>query len=185
MRPKIICKICKEKKEHQAHGKCGKCYRKDYREKHKERIKEVRHQWYERNKEKVITNTKKWMRENPEKRRINKKRSNKKYYKTDKRKKVLQKSYHKHKSKNFSRGTTYQVIHGKNGYKPLGLPKEWFNCKVCGNTKTEIHHEVYPRGKVEIIKAINEGKIYCLCNRCHNNTHGKIACLPSKENQNE
>lgn len=42
----IVCKICKEIKEHEAHGMCGHCYRKEYREKHYDEIKLKERQYY-------------------------------------------------------------------------------------------------------------------------------------------
>lgn len=181
---KIICKVCKEKQEHQAFGMCGKCYRKDYREKNKERIAKVTHKKYMRHREKNIAVALKWREENFERWKENKKRSNKKYYKTDKRKAVLKRAREKDKSKHNSRCLTWAVIYGRNHFKPLGLPKEFFICK-CGSVDVEIHHEIYPKTKPEIVKAIDEGKIYCLCNRCHNNTHGKIRALPSKTKEDK
>jgi hypothetical protein len=41
-------------------------------------------------------------------------------------------------------------------------------CKKCGSfIRLEIHHKTYPLTFKKIKKAINEGRVYCLCKKCH------------------
>lgn len=49
----ITCKICKEIKEHEAHGMCGHCYKREYDKKHYEEIKLKRQQYYKDHREEI------------------------------------------------------------------------------------------------------------------------------------
>ena len=98
-----------------------------------------------------------------------------KYKKTPKGLATLKRFQIKHKKSNTSRGNTHSIIFGHRHYKPLDLPKSFFRCKVCGTTETiEIHHEIYPRTKVDIVKAIEDVKIYMLCKEHHTEIHMKM-----------
>lgn len=55
-----------------------------------------------------------------------------------------------------------------------GIQGSFFRChnKECDTIENlTIHHEIYPKTKWGIIRAINTGKIYMLCKECHNKLH--------------
>ncbi len=108
---------------------------------------------------------KKLMSTNPEKRRKYANNYYKKYYKLDKnkeRRKIKDaKSYKKNKRNWCCRAHTRNLINRKESF----LEKK---CKKCKSEKElEIHHEVYPKGKIKIIEAVKQGKIYYLCHKHH------------------
>jgi len=81
-----------------------------------------------------------WARNNPKKRAI-----------------VQLKNYHKNKWKHICRMHTRYIF-----------LTEGKSCKRCGtNKQLQIYHEVYPKTNEGIRKAISDGKIYMLCNKCH------------------
>lgn len=78
--------------------------------------------------------------------------------------KASNKNYINNKGKCNSRIITLKVV-------KEGKCKMIMRCNKCNNKNNlEIHHSIYPIEQKEIIKAINEGKIYYLCKICH----GKI-----------
>ena len=70
------------------------------------------------------------------------------------------------KKKCDSRKATGDLLNRRNGYRKNNpLKKE---CKKCYTKENlEIHHEIYPKFKKEIIEAILKRKIYYLCKICH------------------
>jgi len=81
------------------------------------------------------------------------------------------KYYQKNKEKHNSRTNTSKIIKGQSYTKPI-FPKDFFQCKKCGSKeKLQIHHEIYPQNKKEIVKSINNNEIYYLCKKCHKKTH--------------
>ena len=76
--------------------------------------------------------------------------------------KAVMKTYYKDKSKFASRVITKKLM--KQG--KIEIPNK---CKECKSIKNlEIHHEIYPTKTLEIIEAVNSGKIYKICRKCHN-----------------
>lgn len=168
----IICKVCKEKKELRGKEMCEKCYRINYRQENKERIAKVSHVNYLRNRDKNILNTLKWRNNNKDRWDELHRKASKKYKKTKKGLETISKFNKKYKEQNTSRNNTHSIIFGHRRYKPLDLPKSFFKCKICGDLeRIEIHHEIYPKYKVDIVKAIEEGKIYMLCKKHHTEIH--------------
>lgn len=99
-------------------------------------------------------------------------KASKKYKKTKKGKETIKKFLEKYKNKNRSRHYTNDIIKGRRHYKPLDLPASFFRCKVCSEIeKLELHHEIYPKAKKDIVKAIKDELIFMLCNRHHNELH--------------
>jgi len=119
--------------------------------------------WYYENKERCLENNKKWKKEHPGYRKEKNNEYFKKWFSLPENKKkmakIMRDYYIKNKDKQRCRSITYKCI---------AIPKK---CK-CGATKNlQIHHEIYPVGKVEILKAISNGKIYYLCKSCHKSQH--------------
>jgi hypothetical protein len=82
----------------------------------------------------------------------------------DRHSKDVLKNYYLNKSKWSSRSKTLRIV---NSNKYPTILKERL-CKLCGGIDNiEIHHECYPIIKIDIIKAILDGKIYFLCQNCH------------------
>lgn len=155
---KIICKKCKEEFEaitkHQKY--CDSCLKirnnemkdnnnsinkKNYNKNNKERYRTLRDD------ERYIKRMKEYL---------------KIYYQNnkDKFKKYINNYYFKHKEKVFSRINTNVLLN----YEYHLIKK----CNKCGSTlNLEIHHEIYPILLDEIVTAINDGKIYYLCRKCH------------------
>jgi len=82
------------------------------------------------------------------------------------------KYYRKNKQKYMSRIATLLYVNGKTRsnytFKKIDGPEKI--CKSCGSKENlQIHHEIYPTKKKEIIKAIENGYIYYLCKTCHSN----------------
>ena len=154
-------------------------YSREYYLKNRDKILERRHKFYLRNKEKIN-------KKNNEYRKNHKEQYQKwqKYYRTIwyplNRNRMCahnKKNYLKNKSKYLSRVLTYKVFNGepdifykgkrnRRAYGPIiNIPKK---CKKCDSKiNLQIHHEIYPPKKKEIINAVNDGKIYYLCNQCH------------------
>lgn len=80
---------------------------------------------------------------------------------------IMLNSYYRNKNKWQCRDKTYMMIINNE----VDLVKQCKNCKE--NFNLEIHHEIYPNTKEEILKAINEGKIYFLCRKHHIEIGGK------------
>lgn len=127
---------------------------------------------YIRHKERYIEGAKKWARNNPEKRKIVAKRSIKKFIKEkpERFNELMRNAYHRNKSKWNSRSMTGNILNGRAGYKKYNpLEKQ---CK-CGSIENlEIHHKTYPNSVKGIKKAMDEGKIYYKCRRCHGRRNG-------------
>ena len=124
--------------------------------------------YYQNNKNIILKRSRKWEIENPKrKREINKKAVNK--FKKDKKKRfneLMNNSYKKNKDKWASRNITNKIIKGTGDYKKRNILIK--QCKKCGIKKDlQIHHEIYPRLVKEIIRAIEDKKIYYLCRECH------------------
>ena len=160
------CIICKKsfKIERDKLGKiiaqriyCSKrCSDKSFYLKNKEK--------YLKNKEKYIEAARRDERNPKRKKKIAKKACEK--FRKDKPERfneLMRKGYKKNKNKWQSRKSTLQLLNRKSP--EVFLEKK---CKRCGELEElEIHHEEYPDLTREIKKAINEGKIYYLCKKCH------------------
>lgn len=118
---------------------------------------------YLNNPDKVKAWVKRWGLNNPEKRKeITKKSREKNNLKINKyyREKVGE-NYKNNKQKWDSRTTTNRIMSVKGKH-----------CKECNALfGVEWHHEIYPTNRKDILIAINEGKIYPLCKRCHEKYH--------------
>lgn len=118
--------------------------------------------YYSNNKEKMYKASKKWVDKNREKHNECMRRANTKYRKNnrDKFNKMVMDNYYKNKDKWKSRRTTLYIDVEHNFIKNV--------CYVCSSKKElEIHHDIYPIERDDIIKAINDEKIYKLCKSCH------------------
>lgn len=128
--------------------------------------------YYQNNKEAQRERDKKWQKLNPERYRELHKKSLNDFIKRDpegwreKMREAGRKDMKKHPLKRLSRGRTKSIIHGN---KNLELKKQ---CKCGSKIDLEIHHEIYPTKKEEIIKAIKKGKIYYKCRRCRGRRNG-------------
>jgi len=82
-------------------------------------------------------------------------------------KKVIN-TYYKSKIKWISRSNTRRIISVFN----IKLDNI---CKICKNKTMdlEIHHEIYPTKRKDILKAIQDKHIYYLCKCCHEKLHSK------------
>ncbi len=122
-------------------------------------------------KEKMLETTKRWNKLNPEKcKKSNKKACDKfRKEKPERFNELMMNGYRRDKDKWNSRSRTGKFFMRYRNY----LIKECKKCKSKENL--EIHHEIYPIKTKEIKKAIDEGKIYYLCLKCHGrrNHHGK------------
>lgn len=79
--------------------------------------------------------------------------------------KNLYRDYRKNKIKWHSRARTHQLI--KEGVIKLKNKGNIFNRDM------EIHHEIYPTKKWDIIDAVNKGKIYFINKKSHKKIHSK------------
>ena len=121
---------------------------------------------------KIKERYRKWHRENY--RNSEKRKSYQKEYlqrpEVKERLKLYMREYNKkNKIKKQSRWKTYLIIKNR-----FNLPGDFFKCKECKkNEGIELHHEVYPIPRKEIIEAITNGEIYMLCKKCHGLTRKK------------
>ena len=148
------CEFCNEKfmtEKHNPNQKyCSKkCKKKNNRKKNYKKYLETERKHNERNREKIRRQSKEYYQKNKEK--LN-----------NKKKEYRKKDYNKWRSREIT-------------YKILTSPKKIIsiknNCKLCNsNENLQIHHEIYPITKQEIIKAISLGMIYYLCRKCHGKT---------------
>lgn len=79
----------------------------------------------------------------------------------EKRARIQRNNYQNNKEKCICRNNTRSVMatYGK-------------KCRDCPSTEDlEVHHEVYPTTVEGIKKALDEGKIYILCGKCHKLTY--------------
>lgn len=117
---------------------------------------------YLKNKEKYYESTRKWEEKNPEKRKEIAKKSFKKF-RTEQRErfnKLMMRSYQRNKKKWHCRSFTKEIT------KKYPIPNQL--CKKCKSKENlQIHHEIYPTKKKAIEKAIDDGQIYYLCKKCH------------------
>ena len=179
------CIICGEKKEHQGKGMCGACFAKDYRKKNPDKVKAYNKMKYQRDREKILAYSKKWAKENPERYEKNVAKGRKKYIKSGRQNEVMRRYYRRNKAECYSRGNTRSIIFGTRHYKPLNLPKETFYCLKCGSKgKTEIHHEIYPNTKVEIVQALKDKKIHKEMGSYKNNKPTSFQSIKNKEDKN-
>ena len=140
-------------------------------EKRKEQIKIARKKYYQKNKEKIKLKVRDWENKNPERKKEISKKAIKKLQDQGYFKNAMKKYYQKNKEKHNSRTNTSKIIKGQSYTKPI-FPKDFFQCKKCGSKeKLQIHHEIYPQNKKEIVKSINNNEIYYLCKKCHKKTH--------------
>jgi len=130
---------------------------KRYREKRNEKRKETREKYNSltlQEKQKRYESHKKWLAKNPG-------------YCA----KAMKKYRLANKEKVISRIATVRWVYGKvvGGFaypKIEGPKEECFRCGIFG-VKLQLHHEVYPTKKEDIIEAIKNKKIYFLCEQCH------------------
>ena len=112
-------------------------------------------------------NRKKWKEKNQEKCRESSKKGLEKFRRENPGRfnELMRNNYKKNKTKWRSRNNTNFLVNGRNGWRIY--PLERF-CKKCGiEEDLQIHHETYPTKRKEIIGAIDDGKIYCLCKKHH------------------
>ena len=118
---------------------------------------------YKEKSEEYIEKAREWDKRNPKKSFEMHKKAFTKFRKEKKERfnELMKNNYQRNKTKYFSRDCTSYFI----GRGDFYLKRE---CKVCKKKKDlQIHHEIYPTKKVEIKKAIEEGKIYYLCMTHH------------------
>jgi len=126
--------------------------------------------YYIINKERITKRCEEWRKNNMDKRRITMARANDKFRKNNKERfnELMMNHYRKNKKSWNSRSYTRKVFNEL--YNDI-IKKE---CSFCKSVKNlEIHHEIYPSNKMDIIKAIKDKKIFLLCRSCH----GKITRL--------
>ena len=125
---------------------------------------------YLRHREVYIENAKRWDNNNPKRRKVIAKKSCDKF-RTEKRErwnKLMIEAYRRNKDKWQSRKSTGKLLKSVRYKNPLK------KICPCGSIKNlEIHHEEYPPMTKGIKKAIDNGKIYYICRRCHNKRHGR------------
>lgn len=132
------------------------------------------HAYYERNKKKIINKINQWKKDNPLKLKSYNKKAMKKLREKGYFKERLKEYYHTNKNVHDSRSRTLKILKGQS-YKIPDLPTNFNQCKNCGSIENlQIHHEIYPLKKKEIVKAINKSKIYYLCKRCHKKHHNSV-----------
>jgi hypothetical protein len=119
---------------------------------------------YLENKERYKLNSAKWKDNNPEKSKEISKKSMYKFRteKKDRFNKLVLKSYYKHKSKWHSRSATHQVLRGIK--RKTQIEKKCLKCGSENNLK--LNFEIYPITAKDIRQAINDKKIYYLCQEC-------------------
>lgn len=168
MQPKIKkkCVICNEEFEGIKKSKyCSK------------RCSDASH--YLRHKDKYKENARLWEKNNPEKAYEKRKKSLAKFRKENPNRfnELMRLQYKRNPSKQNARTKIGNMIHGRGGYKEHTnlIPNKF--CKKCKSTENlEVHHEIYPTKKQEIIQAVTDGKIYYLCRLCHRrrNSHDSM-----------
>lgn len=127
--------------------------------------------YYNNNKSILRQKIKEYQSNNPDKVKIWSKRAIDKFRKNkpERFNELMRKCYKNNKSKYHSRRVT-SILLNKKGY--FGWQDKYKMNRVCRNCNSvydlQIHHEIYPTKIRELIKAINEGKIYYLCKTCHN-----------------
>ena len=121
---------------------------------------EVKIHWKEKNKKWKDNNISKWCKIMDENQK-NFRKNNPDYMN----KKELE-YYYKNKEKWKCRYLTRQLFKKKNIVKTC--------IKCSSNDRIQMHHEIYPNTKEEIIKAIEDKKIYYLCHKCHRKNHGAL-----------
>ena len=154
---------------------CQQCGKKLCGQQRKFCSKNCGQNWRYKNDEKVRIGKRKWSIENPEKQKISSKKALAKFRKEkpERFNELMMRGYRKHKTRWQSRVTTGNVLKGRHGVKKYNLLKK--ECKKCGSkTKLEIHHETYPTKVKEIKKAIDDGKIYYVCLKCHGRGNGHL-----------
>jgi len=151
MKDKWKCEKCGSTKKSSYKLICSKCYSKEsYKEKREYRIESAN----------------RWKQKNPKRYKEIHKKSFDKFYnkKRERFNELMRKNYLRNKEKHKSRVYTLRLILG-NIHKRHPIN---FECKKCKAIRDlEIHHEIYPIKVEKIRKAIDEGKIYFLCKKCH------------------
>ena len=112
---------------------------------------------YQDNKEEFIAWTKQFKKDNPEKVKQMQKKAHEKMKKSGRINELMKLAYLRNKDKWKCRGQTYDIM--KNQKKV---------CSTCGSLEDiQIHHEIYPKTKQDIIEGIVNGRIMFLCRKCH------------------
>lgn len=146
-----LCPICNQKftkRDKRQTYCCKKCkYKADYL----------------RNKEKKKGYVRMWQKNNPEKYSKISTKSSKKFRETKRERfnELMKLSYERNKYKCYCRSRTNLLL--KKG--KIFLKRECMNCRHTKNL--EKHHEVYSKGDENIIKDVENGKIYYKCLKCH------------------
>ena len=135
------------------------------------------HVYYLKNKERYLEWARKWHLNNDRKQKASHKKSSTKWRKENKDEfnKLVMKNYYRNPEKWQSRTVTTRILNGMGNYKKYNPLRKM--CKKCGSNKNlEIHHQTYPTKTKEIKKAIDDGKIYYVCLKCHGrrNHHIKV-----------
>lgn len=122
---------------------------------------------------KVKRRAKEWDLKNPDKRRASSRKALEKF-RTEKRERfneLMVEGYRRNRQKWRSRRNTAAVLYGRYRYRQMENPPE----KICSKCKSkeniQIHHEIYPTSATQIKEAIEKGKIYYLCRKCHIDKH--------------
>lgn len=155
-----------------ANPDCKKIFNTEGRKKYCNYIKCSQHVYYLENKEIFIERTRIWNKLNPERRKVMAKIATDKFRteKRDRFNELLRRSYRKNKPKHRSRYNTRAILNGGNSFRKYNPLKKV--CE-CGSIKDiEIHHEIYPITAKDIIRAIDDGKIYYKCRKCHGRGSG-------------
>lgn len=127
---------------------------------------------YLRHREVYIENARRWDAAHPEETKLRSKKSCDKFRKNkpERFNELMMNGYKKHKDRWLSRSKTGKIANGRSGYKLYNPMKK--TCH-CGSTENmELHHEEYPKTVEEIKKAMDEGKIYYKCRKCHGRRNG-------------
>ena len=123
--------------------------------------------FYRKNKKKYIENARRWHEANLERSKEIKRKAQLKF-RTENRERfneLMVNSFKRNRNKWYSRKRTRLIIDVYNKRKQVDIKKQ---CKICGKKQNlEIHHEIYPLSHDKIRSAINQGKIYYLCRKCH------------------
>lgn len=118
---------------------------------------------YEENKQYFKYKSTNWAKQNPRKRREQVKKAVDKFRKEKKEQfyKSMKEYRQRNKNKIQSRWKTLMYV-GKYNLFPDRI------CKLCSSIiKIELHHEIYPTKKKDILQAIQDKKIYLVCKECH------------------
>jgi len=135
---------------------------------------------YLRHRQYYIDNARRWDMENPEKKKVISKKSCDKFRKNhpDRFNELMRNNYRKNKKKWNSRNITGNIVNGRRYTKYNSMRK---NCK-CGSVEDlEIHHDIYPTTVKEIRKAMDDGKIYYKCRKCHGRRNNHTQMNNDKE----